>query len=531
MQERALARESRRGAAPTRNLWRYENLVGAAPRRDNCGVTSHANPWPDFNAIPTDRYLAKRATLAEAFRAVRAHSRHLTSWHSEAEHQLQSMPDASPAKWHLAHTTWFFETFVLKPFKPGFEWFDAHYCYLFNSYYNAIGSQYPRPKRGLISHPDLAGVWDYRGHVDGDMERLLEKSDDEAFAKIAPILVLGLNHEQQHQELIRTDSKHGLYQSAITIGDQRKNGPTDPGLPAESATGGRKENGPMASGRPANSGSGHFYSDPKIEWLRFEGDKAEIGYPGEGFCFDNELARHAVLLRPFGISSRLATAGEWLAFMEDGGYENPLLWLSDGWFWRRDNDVTAPLYWREIDGQWHRFCWSGAGERSRDASPGGSESGGEAVERDSAANFGCDASPGTVGAAPRRDPVAAWTPIDPAEPVRHVSYYEADAFAEWRGARLPREAEWEAFVTHNDNALHDRGMAWEWTQSAYSAYPGFKPTPGLAGEYNGKFMVNQMVLRGASPATSPFHSRPSYRNFFYPDARWQYTGVRLARDL
>jgi len=430
-------------------------------------------PWPDFNAIPTDDYVERREVLLSAYRAVREHSRELTIRFREAEQQIQSMPDASPTKWHLAHTTWFFETFLLKPFQTGFEWVNEHYCYLFNSYYNAIGSQYPRPKRGLITDPDLAGVWVYRAQIDNKMGRLLESCDDGVFATLAPVLVLGLNHEQQHQELIFTDIKHALFQCG-------KMG-SEPFLQQKITTSeeyrGEKGSDPISSG-----------------WLEFPGGMDEVGFSGDGFCFDNELARHEVLLPLFRISASLVSIGEWLEFMEDGGYNKPLLWLSDGWHWKETNEIEAPLYWRKFDEGWHRF-----NVRCRSDAPAATN--------------------------------CAWTPIDNSEPVCHISYYEADAFATWRGARLPRETEWEACASRADGAaFSDHGKCWEWTQSAYSAYPGFRPTEGMAGEYNGKFMVSQMVLRGESAVTSAFHSRPSYRNFFYPHARWQYSGLRLARD-
>ncbi len=421
----------------------------------------------DFNAIPADQYPAHRGQLVSAYRAVRRHSRQLTCGFSEAEHQLQSMPDASPVKWHLAHTTWFFETFILQSHKPNFDWFNPQFCYLFNSYYNAIGAQYPRPKRGLISSPNLQEVWEYRARIDGDITRLLEQCDEATFAELAPTLVLGLNHEQQHQELICTDVKHGLFQAA--------------GVEAEGATPGET---PLA----------------EPGWQEHPGGRTTIGHEGSGFCFDNEQAAHEVLLTPFRLATQLVTCGEWLEFMEDGGYEQPLLWLSDGWQWRNENKIEAPLYWRKINGKWHQFS---AWDLSRGDGKG-------------------------VGAAPRRD--TGWHAIKPFDPVLHISYYEADAFAEWRGARLPRETEWEAVMKQKEGALQT-SQAWEWTQSAYAAYPGFKPSPGMAGEYNGKFMINQMVLRGASPVTSPHHSRPSYRNFFHPGARWQYSSLRLAKDV
>ena len=413
-------------------------------------MNSELTNWPDFNSIPIDQYVENRKQLLEAFQAVRDHSRSLTLRFSETEHQIQSMPDASPTKWHLAHTTWFFETFILQHFKSGFEWFDNHYCYLFNSYYNAIGKQYPRPKRGLINRPDLEDVWNYRKVIDNEMVRLISDCNDGQFEQWAPTLVLGLNHEQQHQELIATDIKHGLFQSTPET----------------------------VAAQPSFANT----TNDQSEWLSHEGGLVSIGYSGKGFCFDNELAVHKFHLTPFRISKHLVTAGQWIEFMEDGGYRQPLLWLSDGWSWKCEEAINAPLYWKVIGGDWNRYTLDG------------------------------------------------WTRVKLTEPVCHVSYYEVDAFSQWAGARLPRESEWEAASNGNVSDLKGQGRCWEWTQSAYSAYPGFKPTSGEASEYNGKFMVNQMVLRGKSPATPKFHSRTSYRNFFYPGARWQYSGLRLARD-
>jgi ergothioneine biosynthesis protein EgtB len=410
--------------------------------------------WPDFNAIPADQYPGHRDALVHAYRAVRAHSRNLSRRFSESEQQIQSMPDASPTKWHLAHTTWFFETFILilQNFSSDFKWFDRHFCYLFNSYYNAIGEQFPRPRRGLISQPDLKDVLIYRERIDEHMMQLLEVCDEDLFTNLSPALVLGLNHEQQHQELILTDIKHALYQSAHE--DQRF-------VAAQNIT-----------------------ELNRLKWIENSGGRSGMGYSGEGFCFDNELAVHEVLLPPFQISDHPVTSGEWLEFIGDDGYQQPLLWLSDGWQWKQQNQVQAPLYWRRIDRVWCSFTLDG------------------------------------------------WRAINPNDAVVHISYYEADAFAQWYGARLPRESEWEfAIAGQNGDSPADPGACWEWTQSAYSAYPGFKPTPGAAGEYNGKFMVNQMVLRGSSPATAMHHSRASYRNFFYPQARWQFSGMRLAEDF
>ena len=417
--------------------------------------------------------------LIEAFCSVREHTEQIASPFSPEDQQLQSMPEASPVKWHLAHTSWFFETFILAEFAPRFEWFDEHFCYLFNSYYNAIGRQYPRPQRGLMSRPGLERVMQYRKQVTTHMLDLLQDCDDDIFGKLAASLVLGLNHEQQHQELIITDISHALLHQ-------------------------NSEPGESVFGQSAPAYSNESKS-AKVNWLEFEGGKVVTGYQGQGFCFDNELAAHPVLLLPFQIASQAVSNAEWIDFIDGGGYDNPMLWLADGWAWKCENNIRAPLYWRQAGSSWYRVTLAGA------------------------------------------------EPVPPDEPVSHVSYYEADAFASWRKARLPRENEWEhaarmsgwdsnggetstlAKASGNENALFSKTLLslernWEWTQSSYSAYPGFRETPGNASEYNGKFMVNQMVLRGASQATSPLHSRPSYRNFFYPGARWQFSSVRLAND-
>ena len=436
-------------------------------------ITTTGKPV-NFNALPARDYTEHRQALIEAFCSVREHTDQIASPFSPEDQQLQSMPDASPVKWHLAHTTWFFETFILAEFAPRFEWFDEHFCYLFNSYYNAVGRQYPRPQRGLMSRPGLERVMQYRKQVTTRMLDLLHECDDGLFGKFAASLVLGLNHEQQHQELIMTDISHALLYRNSKPGEP-VSGQFTPAISTESKS--EKEN-----------------------WLDFEGGEVITGYQGRGFCFDNELAAHPVLLQPFQIASQPVSNAQWIEFIVDGAYEDPMLWLADGWAWKCENNIRSPLYWYQADGSWYRATLAGA------------------------------------------------EPVPPDEPVSHVSYYEADAFASWRKARLPRENEWEhaarmsgwdsnsgdastpAKASSNGNALLSPGRNWEWTQSAYSAYPGFRATPGNAAEYNGKFMVNQMVLRGASQATSPFHSRPSYRNFFYPGARWQFSSVRLAND-
>ena len=372
---------------------------------------------------------------------VRAQSLALAAPLSAEDAQVQSMPDVSPTKWHLAHLTWFFETFVLVPHLPGYEAYDPAFCYLFNSYYEAVGERHPRAERGLISRPSLAEVLAYRAHVDAAMARLADRED------LGEIIELGLNHEQQHQELMLMDIKHVLSRN-----------PTDP---VYSATRAALPSLPV----------------PR-KWIDHPGGLVEIGHDGAGFAFDNEGPRHKVWLEPYRLADRLVTAGDWQAFIADGGYVRAELWLSDGWATVQAEGWTAPLYWR---GDGTVFTLSG-----------------------------------------RRA-------IDAAEPVVHVSYYEADAYARWAGARLPTEAEWEVFGTDARFAGMS-GEAWQWTASPYVAYPRFRAAPGAVGEYNGKFMSGQMVLRGGCRATPPGHVRPTYRNFFPPAARWCFGGLRLAAD-
>ena len=402
------------------------------------------------NDLPQSSYLEFRDELIQAFKQVREHTTSLTASLSAEDMQIQSMPDASPAKWHLAHTTWFFETFILAKFQDGFEWHNPLYASLFNSYYNAMGEQFPRPKRGLISRPGLDEVQNYRNEITKKVVRLLEACGDD-FHEIAPLLVLGINHEQQHQELILTDIKHALFQN--------------PSYPAVFDQ-------PSATDMEIDS-----------QWLQVEGGEVSIGVKGDGFCFDNELPRHKVLLQDFEIANRLVSNAEWLAFMEDGGYEQPLLWLSDGWAWRCANEISSPHYWIQKEREWQQFNLTGL------------------------------------------------KPIIAGDPVTHISYYEADAYARWAGHRLPTEHEWEHSVQLSklNETTFSFGDRWEWTASSYAPYPGFHAASGNVGEYNGKFMINQMVLRGSSGATAMGHSRPSYRNFFYPDARWQFSGLRLVK--
>ncbi len=439
-------------------------------------MTEKATTGEPFNCneLPTQDYLEQRQALIQAFCTVRQHSEQIASRFSPEDQQLQSMPEASPVKWHLAHTSWFFETFILAEFAPRFKWFDEHFCYLFNSYYNAIGRQYPRPQRGLMSRPGLERVMQYRKQVTTLMLDLLQDCDDDLFGKFAAGLLLGLNHEQQHQELIMTDISHALlYRNC--------------------------EQGQPVSEQSVCINSSESKSSTK-GWLDFTGGEAITGYQGQGFCFDNELAAHPELLQPFQITSHLVSNADWIEFMDAGGYDDPMLWLADGWAWKCENNVHSPLYWFRANRSWYRRTLAGA------------------------------------QSVPTNDPVS------------HLNYYEAEAFASWKKARLPREAEWEqvarSYVWETNhkpgrklddkkrpaNSVHDLGRYWQWTQSAYSAYPRFQVSPGMAAEYNGKFMVNQIVLKGASHATAAMHSRASYRNFFYPHARWQFTSLRLARD-
>lgn len=410
--------------------------------------------------------------LASQYYAVRSRSIKLQEPLSAEDCTTQSMPDASPTKWHLAHTSWFFETLVVQPELPDYRPFKDAFSVFFNSYYNSLGQQHPRPKRGLLTRPSLADVLAYRAHVDAHMKRVFERG--ELSKERASIIEVGINHEQQHQELILTDVKHLL--SCNPLHPVYREG--------------------------AGSRSGVTAPDPA--WRAFSGGVEEIGYDGAGFAYDNETPRHRVFLEAFEIASRPVTAGEYLEFMRDGGYANPLLWLSDGWTAVQTNGWHAPLYWEEHDGEWHLFTLGGM------------------------------------------------RPVDPHEPVCHISYFEADAYARWAGARLPSEAEWEiatADAARAGNFMESEryhpaapagqadaplqqvfGDAWEWTKSAYEPYPGYRAPEGPLGEYNSKFMCSQLVLRGGSCATPESHIRPTYRNFFPPDARWQFSGVRLARD-
>ena len=411
------------------------------------------------------------------------------------------MPEVSPTKWHLAHTTWFFETFILKKWVPGYRDAVPEYAYLFNSYYNAAGVMHRRDLRGLISRPTVEETRKYRASVNADIDALVSGADEKSFREIEPLLTLGIHHEQQHQELLITDIKHVFAQNPLF---------------------------PVFSPAKINNRKAML---PSMQFVGFDEATVEIGHTGNGFCYDNELPRHRALVLPFALANRLTTNGEYLEFMRDNGYSRSELWLSLGWTTVNEQNWRAPLYWIERDGEWWNFTLSGLRK------------------------------------------------VELSEPATHISYFEADAYANWAGARLPTEFEWEraaakidiegnfveserfhpaplgiaaplpqssslgrgrnasparteaAGERHSGNLYQMFGDVWEWTRSAYSPYPGYRAEPGALGEYNGKFMCNQYVLRGGSCATSRTHIRKTYRNFFQPDKRWQFTGIRLARDL
>ncbi|MBV9125130.1 MAG: ergothioneine biosynthesis protein EgtB [Planctomycetes bacterium] len=412
--------------------------------------------------------------LREQYGQVRRLTEELCAPLAIEDYVVQSMPDASPAKWHLAHTSWFFETFLLQVALADYHPFHAQYGYLFNSYYNAVGERVPRPQRGLLSRPTVGEVYTYRAYVDEHMAKLLDNLSGESLERLLPIFILGLNHEQQHQELLLTDIKH-LFGC-------------NPLRPVY------RENEPV-------TGS----AVPPLRWVNYPAGLRWIGHEGGSFGFDNEFPRHQVFVELFQLASRLTTNGEYLAFLEAGGYERPEFWLSDGWNARGLHHWQAPLYWEKHGSEWWTLT------------------------------------------------LAGMRPVVEAEPVCHVSYYEADAFARWSGARLPTEAEWETAALNcplRGNFLESGGLhplpianstngtvleqmfgdVWQWTSSAYLPYPGFRATAGALGEYNAKFMCGQLILRGGSCATPAAHIRKTYRNFFPPDARWQFSGIRLAKD-
>ena len=394
-----------------------------------------------------------RVRWRDAFRRVRGETERRAAPLTPEDQAIQSMPDASPIKWHRAHTTWFFEQFLIKPNLPGYREFDERFAFLFNSYYVAAGPRHARPKRGMITRPDAAEVAAYRAHVDAAVERLVAEADSRVLPEVLRIVEIGLNHEQQHQELMLTDILHAFAQN-----------PTAPAYdPAWIAP---RRDDAIALVRPQ-------------DYFALPAGVHAIGHDGASYCFDNEGPRHESYLQEVRIARQLVTNREWLAFMADEGYATPSLWLSDGWATVQAEGWTAPGYWQEVEGEWRALTLAGL------------------------------------------------KAVDPAAPVCHVSYYEADAFARWAGKHLPTEAEWE--VAARMDALADAfGMVWQWTRSSYSPYPGYRAAEGALGEYNGKFMINQMVLRGSSLATPEGHSRVTYRNFFYPPARWQFSGLRLA---
>jgi ergothioneine biosynthesis protein EgtB len=389
----------------------------------------------------------ERTEMAQRFAAVRAHTQALAAPLSDEDQALQSMPDASPTKWHLAHTTWFFEAVLLQAHQPGYALFDKRFLYLFNSYYEALGPRHPRPQRGLLSRPGAAELRRYREHVDAAVQAFIERCDEDTWTQARGTLELGLQHEQQHQELLLTDILHAF------------------------------------SCNPLQPAYGEIPASPAAttaQWLTHPGGIVEVGHAGSGFAFDNEGPRHPTLLQPFEIANRLVSCSEFAEFIADGGYRRPQFWLSDGWALVQAQGWQAPAYWL---GDGRLFGLNGA------------------------------------------------RPIDPDAAVTQLSFYEAAAYADWAGARLPSEFEWEAAACSLPGLQQLFDTAWQWTRSAYHPYPGFKPLAGPAAEYNGKFMVGQLVLRGASLATPAGHRRVSYRNFFPPAARWQFSGLRLARDL
>jgi ergothioneine biosynthesis protein EgtB len=423
----------------------------------------------------------ERDEVIVRYRRVRERTDALAAPLSAEDMLVQSMPDASPTKWHLAHTTWFFEEFVLAPFEPRHRWQDERWRVLFNSYYEAAGPRHPRPSRGVLSRPSLDEVRGWRRHVDERVIALLSRADARADARLLATALLGTHHEEQHQELLLTDITHALAQNPM-----------------------RPAYAPAPDEKALQASRLTVEDAPPLEWAAFDERLASMGHDGQGFAFDNEGPRHRAFVGGFRLASRLTTNAEYLRFVEDGGYERPELWLSDGWSAVQAQGWSAPLYWELTDGAWTAFSLRGV------------------------------------------------APLEPHAPVTHVSFYEADAFARWAGGRLPTEAEWEVAASAGplegnfvDDGRLDAtpsdprqagpvrqlfGDAWEWTASAYLPYPKFQPAAGALGEYNGKFMSGQMVLRGGSCLSPRDHLRATYRNFFPPGARWQMSGIRLAQD-
>ena len=439
---------------------------------------SAAAPIEKVTATPPDGEgaSARAQSLRQRFHQVRNFSSELSAGLAPEDCVVQSMPDVSPAKWHLAHTTWFFETFVVRKWISAYQSAVPQYAYLFNSYYNAAGDMHRRDLRGLISRPTVEETHRYRASIDAHIDDLLSRADNDLLDELEPLLVLGMHHEQQHQELLVTDIKHVFAQNPLY---------------------------PVFRERPMDASETDAGAAPFVE---FDEAIVSIGHEGTGFSYDNEAPRHRALLAPFALAARAVTNEEYLEFIEAGGYTRPEHWLALGWTTVNEQRWIAPLYWTKKNGRWWNFTLSG------------------------------------------------FRPVNESEPVTHVSYLEADAYANWAGARLPTEFEWEhaaSFLPVDGNFVEDKtfhplpanratgpkpltqmfGDVWEWTRSSYSPYPGYRAAPGALGEYNGKFMCNQYVLRGGSCATSRAHIRHTYRNFFQPEKRWQFTGIRLARDL
>lgn len=416
----------------------------------------------------------ERKILSEKYLSVRKFTEELCKPLVTEDYVVQTMPDVSPAKWHLAHVTWFFETFVLKEAKKGYKEFHPSYNFIFNSYYVQVGPRHTRAHRGYLTRPTVKDIYNFREYVDSSMVDLMDNCDEETFRKIAPVIAIGLNHEQQHQELMLTDIKHVFSVNPLHPVYSEKEFPVIENIPA-------------------------------MKWAEFNEGLCEIGHDGTTFCYDNETPVHKEFLNAFSLGSRLVTNGDYIDFINDGGYKNTPAWLSDGWATIEREGWEAPMYWEKKDGEWWNFSLTG------------------------------------------------FKKVNPNEPVCHISFYEADAFARWAGCRLPTETEWEvasAGIQAEGNFVEERnfqtvalndgtssplkqmfGDVWEWTGSSYLPYPGYKTLPGALGEYNGKFMSGQMVLRGGSCATSVTHIRNTYRNFFYPSSRWQFMGIRLAKDI